>query len=55
MVKKSNKKVARKKTQTNHPVDRLYGELKLGQSVDEILDLMRGPRPVSEETSKRNR
>jgi hypothetical protein len=30
----------------NHPVDRLFGLLKLGKPVDEILDEMRGPRPA---------
>jgi hypothetical protein len=29
-----------------HPVDRLFGVLRLGKSVDEILDEMRGPRPA---------
>jgi AbrB family looped-hinge helix DNA binding protein len=36
----------RKGTQADHPVDRLYGSLHLGRSVDEILDEMRGPRPA---------
>lgn len=30
----------------DHPVDRLFGRLDLGKPVDEILDQMRGPRPV---------
>ncbi len=30
-----------------HPVDALFGKLDLGKPVDEILDDMRGPRPVS--------
>lgn len=30
----------------NHPVDQLFGRLKLGKPVDEILDQMRGPGPV---------
>jgi len=29
----------------SHPVDRLYGTLKLKRPVDELLDEMRGPRP----------
>jgi hypothetical protein len=29
-----------------HPVDRLFGVLNLGKPVDEILDEMRGPRPL---------
>jgi AbrB family looped-hinge helix DNA binding protein len=28
-----------------HPVDRVYGLLTLGASVDRLLDEMRGPRP----------
>jgi AbrB family looped-hinge helix DNA binding protein len=28
-----------------HPIDRLYGTLKLAKSTDELLDEMRGPRP----------
>ncbi|MFI5181862.1 MAG: AbrB/MazE/SpoVT family DNA-binding domain-containing protein [Thermoanaerobaculia bacterium] len=28
-----------------HPVDEVYGILKLGKSVDALLDEMRGPRP----------
>jgi AbrB family looped-hinge helix DNA binding protein len=36
----------RKGTQAGHPVDRLFGHLHLGKPVDELLDEMRGPRPV---------
>jgi len=36
----------RKGPPNDHPVDRLFGHLKLGKPVDEILDQMRGPRPV---------
>jgi AbrB family looped-hinge helix DNA binding protein len=28
-----------------HPVDRVYGTLKLSRPTDELLDEMRGPRP----------
>jgi AbrB family looped-hinge helix DNA binding protein len=28
-----------------HPVDALYGRLKLGRPVDKLLDELRGPRP----------
>jgi AbrB family looped-hinge helix DNA binding protein len=35
----------RKTTRGPHPVDRLYGRLKLKRPVDELLDEMRGPRP----------
>ena len=37
--------VIRKTTRGKHPVDGLYGRLKLGRSVDALLDEMRGPRP----------
>ena len=37
----------RKGTGEDHPVDRLFGRLDLQKPVDEILDLMRGPRPVA--------
>jgi antitoxin PrlF len=30
----------------DHPVDRLFGRLKLGKPVDELIDQMRGPRPL---------
>lgn len=29
-----------------HPVDRLFGRLKLQKSVDALVDEMRGPRPA---------
>ncbi len=35
----------RKGTTGEHPVDRVYGLLKLRSSVDVLLDEMRGPRP----------
>jgi AbrB family looped-hinge helix DNA binding protein len=35
----------RKGTTGEHPVDKLYGLLNLHESVDAILDEMRGPRP----------
>ncbi len=35
----------RKTTRGPHPVDRLYGQLKLKKPVDLLLDEMRGPRP----------
>jgi AbrB family looped-hinge helix DNA binding protein len=36
----------RKGTQSDHPVDRLFGSLRLGKPVDELIDQMRGPRPA---------
>ena len=35
----------RKGSSRVHPVDQLYGKLKLERRVDELLDEMRGPRP----------
>jgi AbrB family looped-hinge helix DNA binding protein len=35
----------RKGRKGRHPVDEAYGILKLGRSVDALLDEMRGPRP----------
>lgn len=35
----------RKGTVGEHPVDRVFGRLRLNTSVDLILDEMRGPRP----------
>ena len=35
----------RKGSRGAHPVDRVFGTLKLRGSVDEIVDEMRGPRP----------
>jgi AbrB family looped-hinge helix DNA binding protein len=37
----------RKGTKGEHPVDRVFGQLRLETSVDVILDNMRGPRPAS--------
>lgn len=36
-----------------HPVDRLFGQLKLRRSVDALLDAMRGPRPAASAGSSR--
>ena len=39
-----------------HPVDRVYGRLRLGKPVDAILDAMRGPRPkVARRRGRRTR
>ncbi len=35
----------RKGSSRLHPVDQVYGKLKLRRPVDELLDEMRGPRP----------
>ena len=36
----------RKGSGDDHPVDRVFGRLHLGKSVDKIIDEMRGPRPA---------
>ena len=36
----------RKSVRGEHPVDRLYGSLRLRRPVDELIDEMRGPRPA---------
>jgi AbrB family looped-hinge helix DNA binding protein len=36
----------RKGTRGAHPVDQVYGRLKLSKPVDESLDELRGPRPA---------
>jgi antitoxin PrlF len=40
-----NGALMRKGGRGRHPVDRVFGKLKLGRSVDVLLDEMRGPRP----------
>jgi antitoxin PrlF len=35
----------RKGSGDDHPVDRVFGSLRLDKPVDELLDEMRGPRP----------
>jgi len=37
-----------------HPVDQVFGRLRLGKSVDALIDEMRGPRPVARRTTRRS-
>ncbi len=37
--------LVRKGTRGVHPVDAVYGILRLDRSVDDLIDAMRGPRP----------
>ena len=37
--------VMRKRTDGAHPVDAIYGKIKLPKPVDTLIDEMRGPRP----------
>ncbi len=47
--------VLRKGTRGVHPVDRVYGSLHLGRTVDalELVDEMRGPRPGGRRAGRR--
>jgi AbrB family looped-hinge helix DNA binding protein len=36
-----------------HPVDRIFGRLRLPAPVDDLIDTMRGPRPQAEKASGR--
>lgn len=38
-----------------HPVDRLFGRLKLAKSVDALVDEMRGPRPAVSRVPRQRR
>ena len=38
-----------------HPVDVVYGRLKLDRPVDEVVDAMRGPRPAAPSRKGRRR
>jgi AbrB family looped-hinge helix DNA binding protein len=47
--------VLRKGGAGRDPVDRVYGRLKLGARVDDMIDAMRGPRPKSSARHVRRR
>jgi len=47
--------ILRKGGGADHPVDRVYGRLRLGKPVDVLLDAMRGPRPKARRTRRRSR
>jgi AbrB family looped-hinge helix DNA binding protein len=42
---RANGVLMRKGSKGEHPVDRVFGTLRLGRPVDALLDDMRGPRP----------
>lgn len=44
-VVRKGEAVLRKGLKSRHPVDQVFGVLKLDRPVDELLDEMRGPRP----------
>ena len=39
----------------DHPVDTVYGRLKLDRPVDEVVDEMRGPRPAKKRPTRKMR
>lgn len=47
--------VLRKGTRGAHPVDAVFGTLKLARPVDELIDEMRGPRPTTGRGHRRAR
>ena len=54
-VVRDGEAVLRKGGGATHPVDRLYGRLKLGKPVDALLDAMRGPGPKLAPARRRGR
>jgi AbrB family looped-hinge helix DNA binding protein len=54
-VVRDGEAVIRKGGGASHPVDRVYGRLKLPKSVDVLLDAMRGARPKKAKTRRRSR
>jgi AbrB family looped-hinge helix DNA binding protein len=47
--------VLRKGGGATHPVDRVYGRLRLPKPVDRVVDAMRGPRPKLAPARRRRR
>lgn len=45
----------RKGTPGEHPVDKVFGRLRLEKPVDELIDEMRGPRPLAPSRPPRDR
>jgi AbrB family looped-hinge helix DNA binding protein len=45
--------LVRKGVRGMHPVDALFGTLKVERSVDELIDEMRGPRPPARRRARR--
>lgn len=45
--------LVRKGVRGVHPVDALFGTLKVDRSVDELIDEMRGPRPQARRRPRR--
>jgi AbrB family looped-hinge helix DNA binding protein len=47
--------ILRKGTPRDHPVDRVFGRLRLGKPVDQFIDEIRGPRPGRAATKRKGR
>jgi AbrB family looped-hinge helix DNA binding protein len=45
--------IVRKGRAGDHPVDRVFGRVRLGKPVDRFIDELRGPRPSAEGASRR--
>ena len=45
----------RKGRPDDHPVDRVFGRVRLGKPVDRFLDELRGPRPARRAPARRRR
>jgi AbrB family looped-hinge helix DNA binding protein len=54
-VLRDGEAVLRKGGGPTHPVDRVYGRLRLEEPVDALLDAMRGPRPIVGPNRRRRR
>jgi AbrB family looped-hinge helix DNA binding protein len=54
-VVRDGEAVLRKGGGADHPVDRVYGRLRLGNPVNVLLDAMRGPRPKARRDRRRGR
>jgi AbrB family looped-hinge helix DNA binding protein len=54
-VVRDGEAVLRKGGGKAHPVDRLYGQLRLGGPVDALVDAMRGARPRGTPRGRRSR
>ena len=54
-VVRDGEAILRKGGGATHPVDRIYGRLHLGKSVDALVDALRGPRPKLGPARRRGR
>ena len=54
-VVRDGEAILRKGGGATHPVDRIYGRLHLGKSVDALVDALRGPQPKLGPARRRGR